>query len=334
MIFNEDLLTCNIENIYDFPYSKHISSLVKSKSGKMYSICNIRDVELEHIDTLVIGHLKQYNLREKAVEEVTVLIKKALFLGKSVFCFDSFLLSALDDKTSRQIVIPKICESNLPSGTGGRLWNVPIPSVAIVGSGSRQGKFTVMARLNKQFHRLGYNSGMISTEPYGTFFGADFSFPYGFCSSVEIGPEKIPMMLNSYLLDMYKNSRDVALMELQSATISRHYLNVEQNTFIQSSILFGLNPDAHVITIYPDDNIELIDRINTFIYSQTQSLLVGILIYPYTYRYSVGGEIERISSLPQKKHLEMLQQKFKVPVLDMNSAFEDKICQSIISCLQ
>lgn len=334
MIFNKDYMGYELVAVFDFNHSIHIGTKVKIDDSNEYIIQGINQIEWEKFDIFVIGHINQYISSSYKVENIiNKLIIQGRIHGKEIYCFDS---EPKQISKVEEVVTPSIDETNVQLLNRGRLWNVPLPTVAIVGTGSRQGKFSTMLRIKRELLSRKYNAAIIATEPSGPVFNAEFIFPYGYNSTVNVKVQDYPVIINQMLYDLFLREKDIVLMELQSSVLGRNYFNIDQNTCIQNSVLYGLNPDAHIIIIFPDDDILYVERINQYMTSHFQSTLIGILIFPISYRYSISGHIKEVHIEDAelfKYYVAQLQERIDAPVLKMEGVFFKKLCDLLIDSL-
>ena len=330
MVHNFDYLKCTLMSIYDFSHSKYINTEVTCAGDLKIIVKDYKKIDWDSIDALVLGHMEQYMKNDKLKNIIYQIVKTAQEKKKLIYSFDNkFLKNHKDIKA----IIPQITEKNLQKLNRGRLWNVPLPTIAIIGTGARQGKFSTLIRLKSELTKRGFNAAAISTEPSGPLFDTEYTFPYGFSSEVNIKVEDYPVVINQMICDAYNQNADVLLMELQSAVLGRNVANISQNMCKQDSILFGLNPDAHVLIVYPDDDLEYISRANLYMEIKYQSTLAGILIFPYKYGFSEAGAVYKDKISISDTQLLELKSKFGKCVIKMDMDYEKSICDQLIDTL-
>ena len=124
--------------------------------------------------------------------------------------------------------------------------------------------------------------GQIGSEPNSFLFGMDYTFPFGYNSTVEIKEFDIIHYLN-YLMNDLANKNDIIIVGSQSGTIPYDFGNLSQYPLQQYSFLLGTQPDAVVLCVNPFDSIEYIRKTLSFIESSSDSKVIALVMFPLDY---------------------------------------------------
>ncbi len=223
----------------------------------------LSDSELKEFDTLVVGYFYE-NPFQGNVNFGFELIKKAISANKNLYFFDA----TLKDIIQRQyistdytgyIYCPVVDWEMYEEIKSFRYQPMQTPVLSLIGTSSKQGKFTVQLKLKEILVKEGYNIAHISTEPQGELLGAVFSFPMGYNPTVQFPQGKWPPFLRSLNKAIEYHIRpDLILSGIQSWTIPTIITEESENTFRSLYYLIGLNPDAVICSINPNDPIKRI----------------------------------------------------------------------------
>ena len=269
-----------IVGIYDFHLSSSIGKTITSYSSDNCQVMDIKSVCFDSFDTVIIGHLDRFD-EGLIIRDLKKFLQRCKEERKSIYLFDDQLINMnLIDPNSGDVVIPQITNKHVPFSQIGKMWNVPVPVVSVVGTSPHQGKFSLQVQLKAKLELLDYRVGFISTEPSGFLFGAQYVFPYGYRSQVSCDFSRYQTIVNEMSYEIYKRNYELIIGGLQSGIVPVNNQNVEQDTFIQQSIMFGLNPDAVLICISYDDDLSLIQKAVNTCRSLYETDVIAILVYP------------------------------------------------------
>lgn len=274
------LLPFSITAVYDSKYTARVGAntrfLLKDESALSLVIRNIDSIEWNEFDTLIIGH-------SDIMEEVTgkadykcLLIEKAIANGKNVYAFDDISMQY----NLRNVFSPHVAADNMPSSRLGMMYRITKPVLAICGTSSKQGKFTLQLELRKRFIQEGYKVGQIGTEPNALLFGMDHVFPMGYNSAVHLSEEDSILYLNTLVNDLCDRENDLIIVGSQSGTVNYDVGNLSQFCLFQHAFLLGTQPDATVLCINPFDEMDYIERTIGYIQSSIESKVIALVLYP------------------------------------------------------
>ncbi len=184
LIRYSDLLPFEICEIYDSKYSATVGAtsahLMKDNSVTDILVKNIREIDWNHFDTLILGHMEELSALINKEQLKKNLIEEALKREKQIYSFDDLN----EYEHSENIYFPRIDEKNLPPNRFGMLYRISKPVLGILGTSSRQGKFTLQLKLRQMLLSAGYDVGQIGTEPSALLYGMDYVFPMGYNASI------------------------------------------------------------------------------------------------------------------------------------------------------
>ncbi len=133
------------------------------------------------------------------------------------------------------------------------------PIVAVCGTSSKQGKFTLQLGLRREFMKRGYTVSQLGTEPTSLLFGFDAMVSCGYGSIEDFGNSKSVYLINN-LLSKINDKSDITFIGTQSQTIPYSYGNLGFYTFSQHSILLASEPDYVILCVNMYDEMDYIER--------------------------------------------------------------------------
>lgn len=307
-------------------YDERLSGKVgKSMFGE--TIKSFDDIDwLGDFDTIILSCISKLTALTKRnyVEEIQ---SKAKIFGKNIYSFEPIYSS------DESIFYPYIEKSNVPIENDLKLYKSTIPVVCVVGTSSKQGKFTMQQRIIYQLSQLGYNVGSIITEPSGYLFNADYVFHFGYHANLNLHPSEYIATLNEMVFGVQMNQRDILITGCQSGVI--HYNNSHINEFAisQYSFLLGTLPDFFILCINPHDDFDYIRKSIVFLNSLDEGKVKAIVVFPMkaiTTLSGIGYKVEEIDNNEFLMIKNNLEDEFKLPVFSMNDNDILQICSLII----
>lgn len=314
----------------DGAYDDRVSGNVGKKFGEI-KVQKFDDIDWNaEFDTFILS----------CVKDLESLVKKDYFLcikekcdkyGKKLYCFEDYNEKISDNCN---VFYPKVGKVNIPSNKLGKLNRVSIPVVAVFGTSSKQGKYTLQLEIIKHLKLKGYDVGFLATEPSGYLFSADYTFHFGFHSNLNLGLRDIITILNDAIHNIELKGKEIVITGCQSAITHYDICNISQFCVEQYGFLLGVSPDFSVLCVNAYDEIEYIKRSIACIYSAGQGSVEAIALYPITVQKSGIGlkygtrfldddEIEKIK--------ENLNKSLSLPVYCIG-LYNDmvKLCERII----
>jgi hypothetical protein len=305
-----------------------------------------REDELKEIDTFVIGYFYEH-LFDANVEFGKKIIEIGIRHNKNFIIWSLALKDYIKKITSEKteyngkIIIPSVTEKDYAEILQYRyLPSVSVPSILVIGTSNKQGKFTTQLKLLELLEREGYHVELIPTEPQGILFGAEQCFPYGYESTVEIDETLWVNYLVSLMkgLQKYKNPH-LFLSGIQSNLVPRSKAINElstKNAFASLRFLTGFQPDGIVCAINPQDTEEIIERTIKMLEIYSNGKILFFVMTPWFRNFnhvSNGRNIKDFRTLTQdelEKKANEFSQKIGYPVLNIMNDNNGKLILNII----
>lgn len=259
-----DLCPFEIKEIFDYP-----KSVVENRTVKLGGVQLKKKWIVENssscLDTFVIGYPYETPF-ETNHHFFHQLVDYLISNGLNSFCLDQEIANEIGRiKKDRQIksgvvYVPKIEASDTHTIEALQyLGPVTKPVLSVIGTNSRQGKFSAQLRIKQILKREGYKVGWLSTEPQGELFGADFSFPYGFNGTVNIGLDAWPNTISCAIkgIEVVSNP-DIIITGHQSGLLPVTRSNFLRNKLNHLTFLSGVQPDAAACVVSPEDTLEVV----------------------------------------------------------------------------
>lgn len=215
---------------------------------------------------LILGYLgKLGQLRKRDL--LGECLALALDRGLHVFCFES--LEGDRYRAVREAAVAAGLSFTWPAVTAERACGalsgpvsagaVDVPVVAVMGTSSSQGKFTLQLSLRRELLKRGYKVGQLGTEPHCELLGMDASFPMGYASTVQLPTELYPPYLDRVMRRICWTRRpDLIVAGAQSGTIPYDLHDHRTLTLPSLAFLMGVKPDAVVLVVNPMDALDYV----------------------------------------------------------------------------
>jgi uncharacterized NAD-dependent epimerase/dehydratase family protein len=342
----EDMLDFEIKDIFDVKYSMKIGKttnyLMTDPSVKTYVIHDWENIDWNSFDTLILGHCSELELHISK-EILSTICKIASEKGKQIFAFDNLEYFLSESFDSNKIQFPSISTKNLvPNRINNYIYNIGIPSVCILGTGSQQGKFTLQLEIFKRLEKKGYNIGCIGTEPSSLLYGMDYVYPIGFnCHrSVSLNDYEVVRYLNSIMHELEVQKKDLILTASQAGTIPKANGYISTYSLKQSTFLKAIWPDVAILCVNYDDDLNYIKRTIKYVESVVNCKVIAITILPFaptTNVSNIAGFYKKslLKHDEIKKFKENLYNELSINVFSTNNITElDKLTEHIINSLQ
>ena len=146
---------------------KNIGKEIYDKNQcKSYVIKDIDDISRNDIDTLIIGHISQIQYYVPDIKNQ--ILSKCIQQHINVYSLDTYLIDKYITKFNQNALMircPIIKINDIKKN--GKLYQISIPIVLVVGTSSNQGKFSLQIELKKQFENNKYEVGFLASEPTG-----------------------------------------------------------------------------------------------------------------------------------------------------------------------
>lgn len=320
LIAFEKLLNFDIVGVYDIKYStsvkKHTKDLIKYRPVVDRIVQNMSDIDWSStdFDTVILGHLEALSLlfRKDILSEIK---EQCLRHGKKIYSFDPMI--------EKDTYYPHVHFEHIPKGRFGKLHQIQLPVVGVLGTSSSQGKFTLQLALREQLLERGYDVGQIGTEPTAYCFDMDYAFPYGYNATVKTKGHHNIQLLNEWLHQLDLKKKDIAIIGTQTNTAFYGTNNLENYPLQQLDVLYGTMPDAFVLVVNPHDDISYIERTIKGTEYMIESKCLAIVVYPFVKSRTLGALFKKvpIEGTEDYDAFKMtLEKKLNIPVMIMAEA--------------
>lgn len=341
IIANTDLIKFEIVGIFDYKFSSKIGKstdeLVYGESVVNLTIKKFEDIVWEDdFDTIIVGHVKTINNIMKT-DYIETILKKCNRYKKSSFFFDDIRkyntqIKKIESKGCKVLnhYIHNLHIANFPCGS---YHKIASPTIAVVGTGSCQGKYNVQLSLRRRFMKDGYKIGQVGTEPSAHLFGMDITFSNGYDNKYfELGQKEM-LYINEEIFRIGK--RDIILLGTQSQIIPFQFGNLGFLTPHQHNMLVALEPDCTILCINYDDDDRYIKRTLNVLENYYMTQVIAIVVFPF-YRHRCWNVRDQPSSRIEKSKEESIKkelyERYGVPVfVNGNKLDMDELYNACIS---
>lgn len=290
-----------IKNAICFPYNKEIDTIIRNRSLLGFNLCGVYDSKYnfnigkeicegikihdidkldwrDDFDTVILGHVGELSYLTK-IDYYKEIFEHCSKYNKNLFQFDN-------TENGDSVYSPNLKTKHIPPLNYGKLYMIGKPIIAVMGTSSQQGKFTLQLNLRKELTALGYKVGQLGTEPQSILFGFDESFPCGYGTNVLIDEQTSIGYINFLLHKIEKKNPDVIILGGQSGLIPYAMYNLRNNSPYQKEILQAANPDVIVLCVNFFDDIEYIMRTVQYAEALTTNKVVALSLFPFERAYS------------------------------------------------
>lgn len=304
-------------DIIDY-YSVRITGYVGRKISDILSDCDnskiikdINAIDWDKFDTLILGHTGELSRLTKS-DYNSILVNKALEKGKKVYSFDD-ITTVIDDRRNLQnskIYFPKIDSTNIKKRLG-KLYKTSKPILAVIGTNSRQGKFSLQLMLREKFMKLGYKVGQIGTEPSAPLFGLDEVFHCGYNGQINLDISQTYIAVNDMIWNITQKDVDLIIAGTQSGFLAYNDYNAMMFPTYHQIFFTALQPDAIIVCINPYDDVEFVNRIIKAAEGLSGGKVVGIVCFPIDISEGWKGNFGKKIRISEEKELN-IKSKFSL----------------------
>lgn len=304
LLANPDLLTFEIDGIYDISVSGKVGLKVKDiiSYGNPINrtIENIEHINWFRIDSLILGHLedlKQFTDLERLISE---LLQKAKKYDINIYSFEE-----IQNESAGKINYfwPQITINDLPKFNFGKVFKIASPVLFIGGTKSKIGKMTLQLELRRRFLKNGYNIGQLGTEPNSFLFGMDDICVTGYNSHIEVNNWELFQIVNYKLHMIDKNRKpDIILVGGQSGLLPLVTDNISYYPFIHQIFYQAVQADAIILCVAPDDDIEFVKRTIAYAESTGDCQVIALCCYPLELEKNWRGYCGKKANITEKEY--------------------------------
>ncbi len=283
-----------------YPYNKEMHSLVRGRDLLGFEIVGVGDLvgkglvgqdageaiglppaglpiapsltaSLRGADTLVLGYMDELS-RIRKRDLLREAVQTAIDQGVHVFSLLALpheryagLYEQADAKGLR-LYYPALSSKEIRQTLrSAEYWpQVDVPVLAVTGTSSQQGKFTLQLALRRRLLELGYQIGQIGTEHHSALFGMECAFPMGYAASIEMPLDYYALYLDAKIREINHRKRpDLILVGTQSGTVPYNVEEQQTHTLPTLAFLMGVKPQACLLVVNSVDTDDYIqDTIN------------------------------------------------------------------------
>ncbi len=320
MAFN-DLCGFDIRGIYDTKYlgniGKKVSEVLKYSKSADFEIMDIDKLNWDDdFETFVMGHVRELSgLLKKDIAKI--IIEKCIQHKKKLYCFDDIsMYSDTCDLNSIQYYYPKVDKSYSANNLFGKLRCVGTPVIAIMGTSSKQGKFTLQLCLRQRFLKEGYKLGQLGTEPSSLLYGFDEVYPIGYDSTVKLTGYESINYINKLMGRIEDKNVDLILAGSQSQTVHFTTGNLRCYSLQNVEFLLGVEPDAIILCVNTFDDNKYIRRTISFMENYQGGKVIALALYPVKKDIkwtTIGSRLDYEDSEKLDNKIKELSSEFKIP---------------------
>ena len=335
-----DLLTCEITHVYDVKPAGNVNKSTLSFSHRKsysrdYKIQDFNEIvnDKDSIDILVVGHLSEIN-RLTNHNYTKDCIDFCLIYGITMISFDTITDIILNQFEKKNQVCYNMNIDKISFDISEKLRIIGTPIVTVIGTSSKQGKFSLQLELRREFLEKGYSVGQWCTEPQGYLFGINQVFPAGYGSNINFSEKEVIHEINDQLYEIEKLDNDIIIAGLQSHIVCEKLFNTRMYPSLQTAILSATQPDALILVVNAWDADDYVIRTIQFAESVTNSRVICIVLSFRNVQPSFSPLEQNIFSLTEKEMTEHTQRISKLTGLscfDINQV--NKIFENIINYL-
>lgn len=280
LLSKKSLIDFEIIGIYDSKYSRNIGRKINDD----LIIDEISQIDWNsNFDTVIIGHLQKKSFVEKN-DYMKNILDKCLKYSKNIYMFDSlndYQKDILKIKSKGgKVFCPNLKKENISQSTLGKMYGVCTPILAVVGTSSKQGKYTLQLSLKEIFVKNKYNVEMVSTEPTGCLVGAK-TIPLGYGSNSDLSSKDIIVTANKMIHELeIEKKPDVIIVGTQSNTINNNTGNIRFYPLVSADFLYGTQPDGCVVCVNVVDDLEYINKTITFLEQIIECQVICLALFP------------------------------------------------------
>ena len=332
MVRYADYLQYKLSNIYSCKYLKNIGKEIYDKNQcKSYVIKDIDDISRNDIDTLIIGHISQIQYYVPDIKNQ--ILSKCIQQHINVYSLDTYLIDKYITKFNQNALMircPIIKINDIKKN--GKLYQISIPIVLVVGTSSNQGKFSLQIELKKQFENNKYEVGFLASEPTGELFGADQVIPYGYNGIRNISDYEFIDLINTQLHEIELLGKEIIITGAQSRAVPQSAMHLGTMALRQLEYILAIQPDVVLLCINYDDDIEYVCRAINTIENLVNTKMLGFVLFTEKYKNAWTKQkerMERISNSDLAEAKKMFQEKTKIKVYIAGQE-EKEICEALI----
>jgi hypothetical protein len=327
---NQQLFTCHLSLAIGYPRLIKVgksAALLKEKSIPFINRPLTED-DFDSFDSIIIGYFLDKASDHNVYYGLT-LLKECIKRNKHFIVWDQAvydLIHAMIKETGNQytgkVYLPGFDQAGLNLLNNSLEYTrLTVPSICILGTNSRQGKFTTQIIIKKILEQQGYCVGHLATEPQGIVLGADFTFPIGHRGTVSIDLREWNRAIHllTQLIEAYKKP-DIIISGSQGGIFPLHAVD---NGEAPDKLWFvkAFYPDAIICSIGPTDSIEFIQRTTGTIQGFVNTTVLFYVLTPWKYEFHYSQlsvvSFKQLSAEEYEEKRAWYQEELNAPVVNI-----------------
>ena len=222
----------------------------------------------------------------------------------------------------------------------GKLYKTDKPELSIIGTNSRQGKFSLQLYLRKELMKRGFAVGNMGTEPSSLLFGFDTVFPCGYNGQIQLDIPQTITAVNELIWDITQKDPDIIITGGQSGFLAYNDSNARMFPSYHQIVFSAIQLDAIILCINPYDDTDFIERTIKAAEGLSNGKVIGIVCFPIDasegWRGRMGAK-KRITEQQESELKNRLLHRFdyNIGIYMLDSSLEiDALIEAIIHYFQ
>lgn len=335
-------LNYKIKKAIVFPFNKESDCIIRQKDKLNFEIIALYDEVRkcrigEEINGITIQDFQEIDWNQDfdtvilsctdELETITgcpykdIIIKNAKKYSKQVYSFEKIDNLLPEDK--KTIFFPHTTVADSGWRNLGKMYKSSVPTIMVTGTNSKQGKFTLQTTLVDYFRKQNYETGFLATEPSGYLFDADYVFPMGYNSTVELNnnPYLYISTINNAIQHIEEKNKEIIIVGNQSYSIQYDNSFLGQFSLTQHFLFLGTDPDIYILIVSLFDEIEYIKRSVNYLNSLSDGKVLAFVLSPFSIKETVTGikmkltENSKEDVIQKKKEL---SEHFSIPIFEFS----------------
>lgn len=329
----EDMLPFEITGYYDIKHKFLIGSQVKdilkyTDNEKM--IQNIDKLDWDgDFDTILCGHVGELDQLTKR-DSIPYILEKCREHHKRAFFLDDLALRYDDYRNSETVYSSFVEEDKGLLNHFGKLRVTNKPVLSVMGTSSRQGKFTIQLKLLRELRKRDLYVDGIGTEPTSALFGYSEMYPYGYGTYNSHSNGAMIRKLNDMVWKLESEDVDLILTGSQSGTIPFDFRNEVLLPCNQYNYLLGINPDGVILCVNDVDDLNYIKKTVAYIEAIGSAKVIAMVMSETHTMQSytlLGNKVKNSNTL----NSDTLEKAFGLPVFSLFSLDIEKLADTVLA---
>ncbi|AMQ00389.1 hypothetical protein AY601_3523 [Pedobacter cryoconitis] len=289
-------LTLAVGNLRSIKLNQSISLL--ENLGVPYTFGELEDAAYNTFDTVIIGYFLDKLLDQNSYQGYS-LIKECVKRNKNFIVWDlaikDLIHSVISDSGGEYTgsifvtAFRRQDQENLCASMEHQV--LKSPSICVVGTNKKQGKFTTQLILKELLRENGYKVSHLSTEPQGIVLGADFVFPIGHKSTVDVDIREWNKSLRFLTQVIEEHTKpDIIITGSQGSILPKYPMN-DSNAAEMLSYVKAFYPDTLICTISPNDTLDYIKKTTDVIKAFVDCEVLFYVLTPFEYTIHFNNQV-------------------------------------------